>query len=161
MGEQPIQRASSRVLPAAIQTCLANYLLNPYKPSCISNRQISALVWCFCSLTGCGHFKAAKSLHCHPPPCSCSACTVEQQKQGKNSALVFTPKSCLLLYLSMMITHRWRVQLFLGICLAPASWRKLSTYSQHIPQQCLFATAEHGWRTELIPEDVFVISNRF
>lgn len=37
----------------------------------------------------------------------------------------------------MMITHRWRVQLFLDICLAPASWRKLTTYSQHIPQQCL------------------------
>lgn len=37
----------------------------------------------------------------------------------------------------MMITHRWRVQLFLDICLAPASWRKLSTHSQHIPQQHL------------------------
>lgn len=160
------KRASSGVLPAPCSSCSntnmsANHLLNPYKPSCISNRQISALVWCFCSLTGCGHFKAAKSMHCHPPPCSCSACTVEQQRQGKSSALIFTPKLGLLLYLSMMITHRWRVQLFLDICLAPASWRKLSTHSQHIPQQCLFATAEHGWRTELIPEDKFVICNCF
>lgn len=160
------KRASSGILPAPCFSCSntnmsANYLLNPYKASCISNRQISALVWCFYSLTGCGHFKAAKSLHCHPPPCSCSACTVKQQRQGKGSALVFTPKSCLLLYLSTMITHRWRVQLFLDVCLAPASWRKLSTYSQHIPQQCLFATVEHGWRTEPIPEDVFVLSNCF
>lgn len=156
------KRASSGVLPAPASSCSntnmsANHLLNPYKASCISNRQISALVWCFCSLTGCGHFKAAKSLHCHPPPCSCSACTVEQ-RQGKSSALFFTPKPGLLLYLSTMITHRWRVQLFLDICLAPASWRKLSTHSQHIPQQCLFTTAEHGCRTELIPEDTFLIS---
>lgn len=101
----------------------ANYLPDSHMHFYIADRQISPLVWCFRSLTGCGHSKAAKSLHHHPPPCSCPACTAEQQKQ--QLCCFVLQESSLLLYWSRMIAHRWRVRALLDACLAPISWRKL------------------------------------
>lgn len=113
MGEKWVNRTSaearSRFPPAPL------FLLQQHRRVCklsagssISDKQISALLRCFRSPTGCGHLKAARSLHHHPAPCAAEA-------------LGCSPKSALLLYLSRLITRRRRVQLLLDTHWAPAS----------------------------------------